>query len=93
MEINVRDERKLVEVWLTNAEKSDSAVRERLKPLYTAYKKKNYLVAVYLSGGRDVYRSTLDLLAYNKKRVAELAVRRERQTPGRKGIARFQDAE
>lgn len=84
MEINVRDERKLVEVWLTNAEKSDSAVRERLKLLYAAYKKKNYLVAVYLSGGRDIYRSTLDLLVYNKKRVAELAVQREKQMPSKK---------
>ncbi len=79
MEINVRDERRLVEVWLTNAEKENPAVRERLAPLYAKYKQKNYLVAVYASGSRDFYQSTLDLLVYNKRRVAELAVRRENQ--------------
>ena len=33
-------------------------------------------VSVYHSGTEDLYRSTLDLLAYNKKRCAELAVKR-----------------
>ncbi len=79
MEINVKDDRQLVEVWLTNAEKNDPAVREKLKPLYAEYKHKKYLVAVYESGGRDIYRSTLDLLAYNRKRSAEMAVQREKK--------------
>ena len=79
MEINVRDEQKLVEVWLTNAEKNDPAVRERLKPLYAEYKQKKYMVAVFESGGRDLYQSTLGLLAYNKKRIEEMAVQREKK--------------
>jgi hypothetical protein len=79
LEINVREDCQTVEVWLTNTEKNNPAVRERLKPIYAEYKKKKYLVAVYESGNRSLYQSTLDLLLYNKKRVAELAVYRQKQ--------------
>ena len=44
MEMNVRDEKQLVEIWLTNAEKKDLALREGLKDIYDKYKKKKYLV-------------------------------------------------
>lgn len=79
MEINVNHERKLVEVWLTNAEKNDPAVHERLKPLYAKYKQQRYLVAVFESGSQNLYQSTRDLLAFNKRRTAELAVQRQKK--------------
>ena len=50
MEIRVRDDRHLVEVWLSNAEKRDTSLRDGLKRLYAEYKKKKYLVAVFESG-------------------------------------------
>lgn len=78
MEINIRDDNKLVEVWMTNAEKRDQALRERLRPLYQDYRAKKYLVAVFLSGPGDLERQTYDLLCYNKKRAAELEVQREK---------------
>lgn len=78
LEINVRDDNKLVEVWMTNVEQQDHALREKLKPLYQEYKRKKYLVAVFLSGANDLEQRTCDLLCYNKKRIAELAVQRER---------------
>lgn len=78
MEINVRKDAKIVEVWLTNAEKQDQALREKLKPLYQEYKAQKYLVAVFQSGGKDLTQRTSDLLCYNKQRVAELEVRREK---------------
>lgn len=68
MQIIVRDERKLVEVWLTNAEKDDPRVDATLKPLYAEYKQKKYLVAVFQSGQRDLYERTRDSLLYNKMR-------------------------
>ena len=40
LEINVRDDNKLVEVWMTNVEQQDHALREKLKPLYQEYKRK-----------------------------------------------------
>ena len=78
LELNVRDDKRQVEIWLTNAEKEDSALRERLKDIYAKYKKKKYLVAVFESGGKDLYQGTLDLLAYNKRRCAQLEVQQEK---------------
>ena len=71
LEINVRQENKLVEIWLTRAETADQTVRERLTPLYQEYSKKKYLVAVFQSGTLDLCRETGALLCYNRKRTAE----------------------
>lgn len=79
MEMHVKDEKKMVEIWLTNAEKKDPQLREKLKDIYAKYKKKKYLVAVFESGEKDLYQGTLDLLAYNKRRCAELEVKREKK--------------
>ena len=75
----MRDDKHLVEVWLSNVEKKDTSLREGLKRLYAEYKKKKYLVAVFESGEGDLYQSTLELLSYNKKRCAEVEVNREKQ--------------
>lgn len=79
MEINVRDDRKIVEVWLANEEKQDQAVEENLKPLYQQYKAEKYTVAVFRSGSRDLAEETVALLRRNKRRIAELEVQRERK--------------
>ena len=79
LEINVRDHCKIVEIWLSNSEKRDELLRERLKPLYQKYKAQKYLVAVFESGDRDLADATSDLLCYNRKRLAEMEVQRQRQ--------------
>ena len=79
MEINVNDNSKTVEIWLSSQEKQDAALREQLRPLYRAYAKKKYLVAVFQSGGRDLRQSTSDLLCYNRKRIAQIEVEKEKQ--------------
>ena len=61
MEMNVRDDQKLVEIWLTNAEKIDPVLREGLKEIYAKYKTKKYMVAVFESGKGDLYENTRDL--------------------------------
>ena len=83
MEININDHKKMVDIWLTNAEKGDPEIQAMLKELFGQYKEQKYLVAVFESGERDLYHNTLDLLIYNKRRSAQLAVQREkrRQTP------------
>lgn len=78
MEIDVSDDLRMVAIWLTNAEKNDPQVREGLKRVYDQYKKKKFMVAVYESGSRDLYGCTRDLLVYNKRRIAELDVQREK---------------
>jgi len=79
LEMTVKDDKQLVEIWLTNAEKKDPGLREGLKDIYDKYKKKKYLVAVFESGEKNLYQGTLDLLAYNKRRCAELEVQREKK--------------
>ena len=77
MEIIRDDAKKLVQVWLTRQEGEDSAVQERLQPMYAQWKQ--YMVAVFHSGQEDLKENTLALLAYNKRRSAELAVQREKK--------------
>lgn len=76
MELKVHDNTKIVEVWMTNAEKNDPTVQARLKELYAKYKEKKYTVAVFQSGSGDLYQSTRDLLVCNKRKCVELAAQR-----------------
>ena len=78
MEICINDECRAVEVWLSNEEKNDPAVQQRLKPLYAEYAEKKYTVAVFMSGSQDLYSLTSDLLCYNRKHIAELEVEQEK---------------
>ena len=79
MEVHVRDDMKLVTIWLIHAEQEDTAIREQLKALYADYKAKKYMVVQFHSGTEDLYRNTRDLLLFNRKRIEELAVQREKQ--------------
>ena len=79
LEINVRDDRRIVEIWLTNEEQQDQTFKENLKPLYQQYQAKKYTVAVFLSGNRELAEETGALLCYNKTRIAELEVKREQK--------------
>ena len=79
MEIIQDDAKKLVQVWLSQKESRDEALQNRLKPMYAQWKQLKYTVAVFRSGKEDLKESTLALLAYNKKRSAELAVQREKK--------------
>ena len=78
MELSINDEHRTVEVWLSNEEKNNPAVRQRLKPLYAEYAEKKYTVAVFMSGSQDLYSLTSDLLRYNRKHIAELEVEQEK---------------
>ena len=88
MEMNVRDDQKLVEIWLTNAEKIDPVLREGLKEIYAKYKTKKYMVAVFESGKGDLYENTRDLLLFNRRRSAEKAVQQAKKQKAA-GMVRF----
>ena len=79
MEIIRDDAKKLVQVWLTRQEGEDSAVQARLQPMYAQWKQQKYMVAVFHSGQEDLKENTMALLAYNKRRSAELAVQQEKK--------------
>lgn len=72
LEINVHDDRKIVEIWLSHSEQADAALREQLRPIYQEYNGKKYTVAVFQSGTEDLYEQTYQLLLYNRNRAAEL---------------------
>lgn len=78
MEIDINDSKKTIDIWLTNAEKDDARVQAWLRGLYARYRPQRYQVAVFASGGRDLYASTLDLLTYNRRRCAQIAVQRQK---------------
>ena len=73
MRMEVREQNKIVELWLTREERDDATFRESLKPLYQQYKAQNYLVAA------DLYQQTRDLLLYNQRRQAEKEVQEQKQ--------------
>lgn len=78
MEINYLEDKKICAIWLTKAEKNDEVLREALNPLYKKNKAQGYITAVYMSGEADLYTSILDLLRCNRKKLAELDIRREK---------------
>lgn len=78
MEMNVKDDVQIVEIWLSNAEKNDKQIRDSLQVVFDKYKKKKYMVAVFESGEKDLYQGTLDLLAYNRKLSAQKQVQRDK---------------
>lgn len=79
MLVDIKEQKKIAEFWLTREEGSDPACLESLKPICRHYKDKNYLVALFLSGERDLYPQTRDLLSYNRRRVAEQKVQAEKR--------------
>ena len=70
MKININDSDKIVEIWLTQEEKADAALRASLKPIYSIYKKKKYTVAVFESGDKSLFEYTKDLLLHNRTATA-----------------------
>ena len=66
MEINVNENKKIVEVWLSNEEKNSNLIKNKLKELYDMYKKTKYIVAVYESGNADLFSGTKSLLVQNR---------------------------
>ena len=66
MEINVNENKKIVEVWLSNEEKNNGLIKDKLKELYDMYKKTKYIVAVYESGSADLFSGTKSLLVQNR---------------------------
>jgi len=66
IELQVRDSEKIVEIWLTSAEKKDALLQELLQSVYANYKAQKYKVAVFCSGQRDLLNCTAGLLLHNR---------------------------
>ena len=79
MELNIRNDIKMVEIWLTKAERQDAKLQRDLKVLYQGFKESGYLVATFLSGDQDLTDTTSDLICYNRKRIAQMEVEQEKK--------------
>lgn len=77
LEIHAHDDRKIIEIWLSHSEQADTALREQLRAIYQEYSNKKYTVAVFQSGGQDLYEQTQQLLLYNRNRAAELEAKQQ----------------
>ena len=79
MELNVRNDSKIVELGLTKAEKQDAQLQKELKLVYESFHEVGYTVATFLSGNQDLADITSDLICYNRKRIAQLEVEQEKK--------------
>lgn len=79
MELNVRNDSRIVEIWLTQDEKRDAQVQKELKLVYQSFKGTGYTVATFLSGGQDLAEAASDLICYNRKRIAQMEVEQEQK--------------
>ena len=82
MEMEVRDADKKVLIWLTHAESNSVEMKEFLKPIYREFKAKKYLVAVFESGKESLEELTRELLLYNRTRLRELEMVKEKKASG-----------
>jgi len=64
--INVKDSEKIVEVWLTIAEKSSMVQKRLLNKLCQEYKLQKYIIVVYQSGSRNLADTIISLLLHNR---------------------------
>ena len=80
MRMEVREQSRIVELWLTREERDNPAFRESLRPICQQYRDQKYLVVVFLSGEADLYQQTRDLLLYNRRRLAERELQAEKGT-------------
>ena len=82
MEMEVRDADKKVLIWLTHAESNSVEMKESLKQIYREFKAKKYLVAVFESGKESLEELTRELLLYNRTRLRELEMAKEKKASG-----------
>ena len=79
LELNVRSDRKIVEIWLTRDEKQSERVQKELKLVYQSFKGTGYTVVAFLSGEQSLEDTASDLICYNRKRIAQLEVEQEKK--------------
>lgn len=79
MEIKLDEKKKQVQVWLTNTDCRDERLMGALEAQYDVWARDKFQVAVFRSGGGDLYDNTLQMLRYNRRRSAEREVQREKK--------------
>ncbi len=73
MRIVVKEDKEIVEFWLTNEEKNDKEIKDAVTLQCKEWKKKNYYPVIFQSGGSDLKESIEGLLRHS----CELAAKEE----------------
>ena len=74
MEINRNDEKKIIEIWLTNQDQQDPEIQTTTNELIAYWYRQNYLPVIYRSGIEDLRENLLPLLKHNRKCSAQKAM-------------------
>lgn len=82
MEIYVRDDEKLIEVWLTKQEREKPEIKEQMAEICRQGKEKRFLVAVFLSGQEELGELTSALLRHNRDKLARQEVEQRKRKKG-----------
>ena len=70
----MREQEKLIEVWLTGREREQPEIKRRLEKLYRLGKERRCLVGVFLSGREELGELTSALLRHNRDELARREV-------------------
>ena len=71
MEIDIRENQKIVGNWLSKAERDNPELRDTLRKICAEYGPRKYTVAVFKSGEDDLFELTSDLLLTHRRKLAE----------------------
>ena len=75
MKIEIDHQSKITTVWLTKAERENTAIKVQLDRLCADCRAKKHMVAVFCSGDRELCQETSALLRHNLRRSAQMAGR------------------
>ena len=78
MEIDIRENQKIVGIWLSKGERDGPELRDTLRNICAEYGLRKYTVAVFKSGEEDLCDLTSGLLITNRRKLAERQAASER---------------
>lgn len=78
MEIKIREDKKIIEIWSSRAERDDPEVSDTLRKICAEYGTRKYTVAVFKSGEDNLIELTSSLLLSNRHKLAERETESER---------------
>ena len=66
MEVNVLEQKRRVEIWLTNDDSKSDEVLEAVEQIKKEYRERRFFTVVFHSGAGDLLANTELLLSHNK---------------------------
>lgn len=74
MEINRNEEKKIIEIWLTNQDQENPAIKTITEEIIYYWHQQEYLPVIYRSGKGDLYSNIKPLLKHNREYSAKKSI-------------------